>query len=223
MAPGVFAAESLAASRPGDNPWPAAASASGNVAPSARVIGSNSRATVAAWAATTGPKAAVGAATSAATISGIRVAAYQAAPLAVTAETNSMAASHTAGCAARRAIRTPAADPIASPLMNAAAIVAKAYVVGPMTSANSRVQATSYTSAAKPEIVAAAQARNGNGSTTGEARGRWDRSERFSRLERSDAPAPADVWGERRRPSQNAPAAATRFNATPTQVVPRRP
>ena len=73
----------------------------------------------------------------------MRVAVTHAAPLAAIAAVTSIAASHTAGCSTRRATRVPSADPIASPLMNAAAIVANAYVVGPMTSASSRVQATS--------------------------------------------------------------------------------
>src|SRR5262245_1830880 len=98
-------------------------------------------------------------------MSGIRVAAAYAATAALTDDIVSIAASHPAGSALRRAARAPAADPIASPAMNAAAIVANAYVVGPMTSASNRVQATSYTSAAKPDNAAAAQASNGAGET----------------------------------------------------------
>ena len=52
-------------------------------------------------------------------------------------------ASHGPGRSVRLARRAPIADPIASPLMNDAAIVANAYVVGPITSASSRVQTTS--------------------------------------------------------------------------------
>ena len=56
----------------------------------------------------------------------MRVAVSQAAPLAAIADVTSIAASHTAGRSTRRASRVPIADPIASPLMNAAAIVANA-------------------------------------------------------------------------------------------------
>ena len=107
-------------------PPPAAARASGNVAPRARVIGNSSSAVPSAWVTTTWVKAAAGSATWAATTSGIRVAVSHAAPLAAIAEVTSIAASHTAGRSTRRARRVPSADPIASPLMNAAAIVANA-------------------------------------------------------------------------------------------------
>ena len=75
---------------------------------------------------TTCVNAAAGSATCAATISGIRVAVYHAAPVAEIAETTSIDDSHTAGRSTRRASRVPSADPIANPLMNAAAIVANA-------------------------------------------------------------------------------------------------
>ena len=76
---------------------------------------------------TTGVKAAAGSATCAGDDQRHpRVAASHAAPLAAIAETTSIAASQTAGRSTRRASRVPSADPIASPLMNAAAIVANA-------------------------------------------------------------------------------------------------
>ena len=62
---------------------------------------------------------------------------------AATDDSVSIAPSQTSGDAERRAMRVPIADPIASPPMNAAAIVANAYVVGPMTRASNLVQATS--------------------------------------------------------------------------------
>src|SRR6266699_6591718 len=71
-------------------------------------------------------------------------------------------------------MRVPIVDPMAIPLMNAAAIVANAYVVGPMTSASSRVHATSYTSAVNPEMPATALASLGDGSDTEERKGRKD-------------------------------------------------
>src|SRR5205807_3900680 len=114
--------------------------ARGNAAPSASVIGSSSTPTVNACVAMSDPNAAAGSATCAATTSGMRVAAYQAAALEATADTQSVAASHAAGLATRRAIFAPTADPIASPPINADAIVANAYVVGPTTSASRRVQ-----------------------------------------------------------------------------------
>ena len=49
--------------------------------------------------------------------------------------------------------RADAADPMAIPLMNAASIAANAYVVGPSVIARARVNATSYTSATKPEAA----------------------------------------------------------------------
>jgi hypothetical protein len=55
----------------------------------------------------------------------------------------SIDASHSAGREVRRARRAPTADPMAMPLMNDAAIVANAYVVGPITRARSRVKTTS--------------------------------------------------------------------------------
>ena len=89
------------------------------------------------------PNAVVGSVTCAATTSGMRAAAYHAAAFAATADTHSINAIQTAGRLTRRAVRVPIADPIAKPPMNAAAIVANAYVVGPTTSASRRVQATS--------------------------------------------------------------------------------
>ncbi len=83
--------------------------------------------------------------------------------LAAIAAPTSIIASQTAGRVVRRASWVPSADPNARPLMNAAAIVANAYVVGPMTSASSRVHATSYINAAKPEIATAAHASTGAG------------------------------------------------------------
>ena len=70
--------------------------------------------------------AAAGSATCPATISGMRVAVSHAAPLAAIADATSIADNQTAGRSTRRASRVPIADPIASPLMNAAAIVANA-------------------------------------------------------------------------------------------------
>ncbi len=67
-----------------------------------------------------------GSATCTATDRGICVAAYQAVPAADTADTTSIAVIQIAGRRARRAMRVPIAEPIASPLMNAAAIVANA-------------------------------------------------------------------------------------------------
>ena len=78
-----------------------------------------------------------------------------AATVVVTDVTASITASQNAGRELRRASRTPRLDPIAMPVMNAAAMVANAYVVGPRTSAISRVHATSYTRAANPESAAA--------------------------------------------------------------------
>src|SRR5439155_397771 len=72
------------------------------------------------------PNTTLGSATCCAMTSGIRVAANHAAATADTALTRSIAASHVAGLEVRRAMRVAAADPIASPLMNAAAIVANA-------------------------------------------------------------------------------------------------
>jgi hypothetical protein len=56
----------------------------------------------------------------------MRVAVSQAAPLAAIADVTSVADNQTAGLSTRRAMRVPTADPIASPLMKAAAIVANA-------------------------------------------------------------------------------------------------
>ena len=128
MAPSVLAAYTRATSGPmGDSEPPeATASASGKAAPSAMVVGSRSTPTPNACQNTIGPKAASGAATAAATISGRREAANQAAVVAATAQVTSVSASQTAGRVVRRARRAPAADPMAIPLMNAAAIVANA-------------------------------------------------------------------------------------------------
>ncbi len=79
-----------------------------------------------AWVRTTRSNVAAGSATCIATDSGIRVAACQAVPAADTADTTSIAAIQIAGRRARRAMRVPPAEPTASPLMNAAAIVANA-------------------------------------------------------------------------------------------------
>src|SRR5438093_2189891 len=142
-----------------------------------------------------------------------------AAAAALTDDTITIAASHTAGRAVRRATRAPAADPIASPAMNAAAIVANAYVVGPMTSASSRVHATSYTSAAKPDSAAAAHARTGDGVrvSTFNRGERKDRGEPFFlAFEECDsafsACSPVSVFVD----SHSAPTAAMTFNVTPT-------
>ena len=130
MAPTVFAAYTRDVMRATDasaETGPdAAASAKGNVAPSATVIGSRSNATLAACDTTRRPNTMLGSATCCAMTSGIRVAANHAAATADTALTRSIAASHVAGLEVRRAMRVAAADPIASPLMNAAAIVANA-------------------------------------------------------------------------------------------------
>src|SRR5438034_1388875 len=142
-------------------------------------------------------------------------------------------------------MRVPMVDPMAIPLMNAAAIVANAYVVGPMTSASSRVHATSYTSAVNPEMPATALASFGDGSDTEERQGRKGRKGRkglkdllscagFFAMVAASALAASD--GARESPScfaafaasaflvscaasQKAPPAARRFNATPIQVV----
>src|SRR5438874_1778167 len=143
MAPMVLAVYTRAASVPVvDVPPDATASASGNVAPSASVIGSSSKAVPAACLITRLVNPRFGSVTWAATMSGILVAATYAAAEAATDDIVNIAASHTAGRALRRTTRAPAADPIASPAINAAAIVAKAYGVGPITSASSRVHAT---------------------------------------------------------------------------------
>ena len=127
MAPSVFAVYTRAASsRPVGAAPASTASASGNVAPSASVIGSSRIAIATACAAITCVNTTAGSATCAATMSGRRVAANHAAPLAATADMTSIAPSQIAGCAVRRASRVPAAEPSASPLMNAAAIVANA-------------------------------------------------------------------------------------------------
>src|SRR5207244_5525227 len=127
----------------------------------ANVDGKSNSPTAAACARTTRLKTTSGSATCAATTSGNRDAAYQAAATDARAPATSMAASHAAGRVIRRESGVTTADPIASPAMKAAAIVENAYVVGPMTSASSRVQATSYTSAENPEIATAAHARRG--------------------------------------------------------------
>src|SRR5204863_4122065 len=97
--------------------------------------------TVTACRQTIDSKSAAGSATCSATTIGSLVAAYHADRTAATAPAQSIDASQSSGRAVRRARRVPAADPIASPLTNAAAIVANAYVVGPSTSASSPVQA----------------------------------------------------------------------------------
>src|SRR5262245_41568993 len=125
------------------SPRPATASANGNVAPSAMVDGRRSNATATACAPTTVVRTAFGSATSVATMSGSRVAAYQAAAIDAAAPAMRSQASQTAGFAALRASGVPSADPIANPVTNAAAMVENAYVVGPITSARRRVQATS--------------------------------------------------------------------------------
>src|SRR5437762_2697213 len=127
----------------------------------ANVLGRRRRPTENAWNNTIRPNPADGPATSEATTSGRRIAAYHAAPEAKTAAPANIAASHVAGRDVRRPTRVPAAEPAARPTMNDATIVANAYVVGPITSASSRVHATSYTSAMKPERAAAPQASTG--------------------------------------------------------------
>ena len=102
------------------------ARANGKVAPSASVIGSSSSPMPNACVTITGVNDAAGSATCAATINGTRVAVNHAAALAAIAETTSIDDSHSAGRSTRRARRVPSADPIANPLMNAAAIVANA-------------------------------------------------------------------------------------------------
>src|SRR5258705_4334894 len=105
-----------------------------------------------------------------------------------------------------------------------------------MTSARRRVQATSYTSAAKPEIAAAVLASTGAGEGEDVNRGdRWNPRDRFLPFGLLATPTLARSSGERRRPisadpgvrvsvdSQSAPAAAAMFSPTPTKVVPRRP
>src|SRR6516162_5529597 len=84
-----------------------------------------------------------GSATCAAVMRGSRVAAKDAAAHPLAALTASIMASQGVVFAARRATRVPMADPTASPATNAAAIVAKAYVVGPRIMASRRVHATS--------------------------------------------------------------------------------
>src|SRR6185436_20569019 len=96
-------------------------------------------------------------------MSGSRDAANAAISAALTAVVTSIAASQSAGCETRRARRAPAADPSAIPPMKDAAVVANAYVVGPMTSTRSRAKATSYTSAENPDSAAAVQASAGRG------------------------------------------------------------
>ena len=75
--------------------------------------------------------------------------------------TISAAANHRVGRALRPTMRTPIAEPIAMPTMNAAAMMANAYVVGPMIEAINRVHVTSKTSAPNPEIAAAPAASPG--------------------------------------------------------------
>src|SRR5438132_4715716 len=160
-------------------------------------------------------------------MSGILVAATYAAAAAPTDDTVNIAASHTAGRALRRAMRAPAADPIASPAMNAAAIVANAYVVGPITSASSRVHATSYTSAANPDSAAAAHASSGDGERASTfnppSLPRARRELRRGRLRVTAETVVCAGASGVSRDSHRAPAAATTFSVTPTYVVARRP
>src|SRR5437867_5647153 len=102
IAPSVLKAYTRAVSQPTvSTPADAVASASGNAAPSANVIGRSRRTTRNACWRTIGPKAAAGSATCAAMTSGRRDAANQAAPVAAAAVTTSVAASHTPGCGER--------------------------------------------------------------------------------------------------------------------------
>src|SRR6516225_34524 len=105
--------------------------ASGNAAPSAKVIGRSNAVTTTAWIRTSRAKTTFGSATCAAVTSGRRVAANVADADAATPLTINDHASQRITLWERRAIRVPAVDPIASPVTNAAAIVANAYVVGP--------------------------------------------------------------------------------------------
>src|SRR5262245_33792479 len=120
--------------------------------------------------------------------------------------------------------RAPAVDPIARPVMNDAAIVANAYVVGPMTSASRRVKATSKTSAVKPENAAAVHASVGSGSGTGDdgsRRGCFRPFLDFSGLTAGGTGSATSIVS--RRESQSAPSPAVTLSATPIHVVPRRP
>src|SRR5437867_12106182 len=98
MAPTVLAVYTRDASRPAlDALPPATASASGNVAPSANVMGKSRRATLMACRISTVLNTRSGSATCAATSNGMRLAAYDAAPAAATAPAASTHGSHTDG------------------------------------------------------------------------------------------------------------------------------
>ena len=127
MAPNALNAYTRAVSRltvaaPAD----AAARARGNSAPRAIAPGSTRRPTENACTSNTRPNDALGSATTDATMSGSFEAAYQAPSDEAAAVATSIAASHVVMCDDRRATRAPAVDPIASPRMNDATIVANA-------------------------------------------------------------------------------------------------
>jgi hypothetical protein len=119
------------------------------------------------------------------------------------------------------------AEPIAMPMMKDAAMMANAYVVGPMINAMRRVHATSNTRAENPESAAAvvATARCGVAAATLGGAPRFD-----GRVARRPEMASARAFGgadAKTRPdpfrTQSAPAAAARFSATAIQVDARAP
>ena len=96
-----------------------------------------------------------------------------------------------------------------------------------MTSATSRVHATSYTSATKPEMAAAVIATRGEGKG-GAAGARRDRSPRRAfALEGAivlRGSRASSAWmADPREAIHNAPAAAAPLSAAPAIVAPRRP
>src|SRR5215212_11943878 len=91
-----------------------------------------------------------------------------------------------------------------------------------MTSASSRVQATSYARAANPETAAAVHASPGEGGATVERKGREARREVFLDFSFANSAGFAFPSSDREA-SHHAPVAAIRFSITPTQVVARRP
>src|SRR5262245_11651623 len=86
-----------------------------------------------------------------------------------------------------------------------------------MTTASSRVHATSYTSAAHPETAAATHPSSGAGLNSGNRNDLDGRNARFGTVCRATSGV------EKLEASQNEPPAAIRLRATPTKVVPRSP
>src|SRR5688500_5812600 len=121
------------------------ARASVKVAPSDTLAGRRTRMTPSALRVTSEAASPL-AATSRAMINGMRDAVNHAPRIVLTAVAQSIAASQNVRRVLRRLRRTPKLEPSAMPVMNAAAMAANAYVVGPQIRARRRVHATSYAS-----------------------------------------------------------------------------